>query len=78
MDRAEAEDLEVIQTDFLQFLDAIERRGHWSFRWQTDREKQDELVAELVALCWARWLRHKRRGIPIERFLSQMAGQPYR
>jgi hypothetical protein len=65
--------LEQLHARFLAILPRIERHGRVYFRHVRSRFKRDDLIAEMVALCWKWFVRLVRRGKDPTRFASALA-----
>jgi hypothetical protein len=68
MSRKHKPRLATLQRHFLSLLPRIELHGHIYFRGLKCDFKKEDLIAELVALCWAWYLRLARRGKDVTAF----------
>jgi hypothetical protein len=66
--QAAAIHIAVLQAAFLAILPRIEKHAHFHFRDLRCRHRQDDAVAETVALAWKCFLRLTRRGKDASRF----------
>jgi hypothetical protein len=62
-----------LRTAFLSILPRIERHGRVYFRGINCAHRQEEAVAEMVALCWDWYVRLARRGKDAGAFTSALA-----
>jgi hypothetical protein len=60
--------LTTLHRRFLSLLPRIELHGRIYFRGHRCRFKKEDLIAELVALCWSWYLRLARRGKDVTEF----------
>jgi hypothetical protein len=68
MSRRHKPRLAALHAQFLSLLPRIELHGRICFRGLKCDFKKDDLIAELVALCWAWYLRLARRGKDVTEF----------
>jgi hypothetical protein len=61
-----------LQTRFVSILPRIEAHGHFHFRWKFDSARED-LLAEMVAMCWKCFVRLFQRGKDPTQFVSALA-----
>jgi hypothetical protein len=81
MSRKNKRRLFALHRHFLSLLPRIELHGQIYFRDLKCRFKQEDLIAELVALCWAWYLRLARRGKDVSEFFvtfCRLAGRAVR
>jgi hypothetical protein len=62
-----------LQVVFLSLLPRIERRGRFYFRFLRCPNKEEEAIAEMVALAWRWYVRLVKRGQNPSQFSSALA-----
>jgi hypothetical protein len=81
MSRKHKPRLAALHRHFLSLLPRIELHGRIYFRGLKCRFRQEDLIAEMVALCWAWYLRLARRGKDVTEFFvtfCRLAGRAVR